>query len=463
MTQARHRARRHVSILILVGLLVGCGALVEPVEPTDPTSFAFRAGGPGYDAVHGVSATIDGTTVAGCFAATAGFGAVSVTTTAHEAAYVARLTPGGAWAWVAQSEGDARACASAVYATPDGGALIAGTFRGTARFGGTELASGTATHAFVAAVDGQGSWSWALQAGGQGSAGVSVEALADAGDGSAVLAGSFWGAVTFGDTTLTSDGESDGFVARLGPDRTWQWAVRVTGPSAITVRGASSTPEGDTIVVGRYDREAGFEHAAPSGTATRNTAFVARIHREGVWLWVAAGGFDAADAVGVATAGDGSSVVVGTFSGVATFGDTSVTSAGGEDVFVAWIDADGEWRGATRAGGSADDVVTGVAAASQDRALVTGRFAGAASIGDAQQGTVDGSFVAAVESDGAWSWLATADGTGVGREWRAAALPGGGAMVAGGFWGTVAFGDVELVSEGLQDVFVARLDELGRW
>jgi hypothetical protein len=170
-----------------------------------------------------------------------------------------------------------------------------------------------------------------------------------------------------------------------------------------------------------------------------------------------------ADAFDVATSGDGSSVVVGTFSGVATFGDASVTSAGGEDVFVAWIDADGEWQGATRAGGSADDLVTGVAVASDGRALVTGRLAGAASLGHVHQGEVDGAFVAAVEPGGAWSWVATADGTGFGRDWHAAALPDGGAMVAGGFWGTVVVGDVELVSEGQQDVFVARVDPLGKW
>ena len=56
---------------------------------------------------------------------------------------------------------------------------------------------------------------------------------------------------------------------------------------------------------------------------------------------------------GVSALPDGSSIVTGSFEGEATFGSTTLTSAGGsDDVFVAKVDPSGAWVWATRAGGN---------------------------------------------------------------------------------------------------------------
>ena len=47
---------------------------------------------------------------------------------------------------------------------------------------------------------------------------------------------------------------------------------------------------------------------------------------------------------GVSVLADGSSIVTGYFQGTATFGSTTFTSAGSNDVFVAKLDASGDLR-----------------------------------------------------------------------------------------------------------------------
>jgi len=58
------------------------------------------------------------------------------------------------------------------------------------------------------------------------------------------------------------------------------------------------------------------------------------------FLWAAkAGGTFSDRGLGIATDGSGNIVVTGRFSGTANFGDTTLTSAGGSDIFITKLDA----------------------------------------------------------------------------------------------------------------------------
>ena len=105
-------------------------------------------------------------------------------------------------------------------------------------------------------------------------------------DGSAIVTGGFFGTATFprtgGDITLTSAGDADVFVAKIDADGAWVWATQAGGT-------------GDDV---------GF---------------------------------------GVSVLADGSAIVTGGFLETATFGETTLRSAGGTDVFVARISAAGSF------------------------------------------------------------------------------------------------------------------------
>ena len=70
-----------------------------------------------------------------------------------------------------------------------------------------------------------------------------------------------------------------------------------------------------------------------------------------------AGGTGSDEGNGISALPDGSSIVTGYFYDTATFGSTTLTSsAGGTDVFVAKMNADGTWAWATKAGGTGADI-----------------------------------------------------------------------------------------------------------
>jgi hypothetical protein len=87
-------------------------------------------------------------------------------------------------------------------------------FEDTASFGGHTLTSNGDWDIFVAKLDADGNWLWAVQAGGPAlDSGYSIAFDAA---GNAYVTGAFGGTATFGDHTLTANGILNIFVAKLG-------------------------------------------------------------------------------------------------------------------------------------------------------------------------------------------------------------------------------------------------------
>lgn len=186
------------------------------------------------------------------------------------------------------------------------------------------------------------------------------------------------------------------------------------------------------------------------------------------WAQRAGGtGSDVADAQGIAALPDGSSIVTGYFSGTATFGGTTLTSSGADDMFTAKLNADGTWGWATRAGGTGNDRGHNVSALPDGSSMVTGYFTGTAAFGGTtlpSSGQYD-LFAAKLNADGTWAWATSAGGTGTAGAagYGVPALADGSSIVGGYFTGTTAFGGVSLTSAGSADAFAARLNADGTW
>ncbi|GGG39773.1 SBBP repeat-containing protein [Hymenobacter glacieicola] len=195
------------------------------------------------------------------------------------------------------------------------------------------------------------------------------------------------------------------------------------------------------------------------------------------WQWAAAhalGSTGSSVIYAAAVDAAGNTVVAGLFSGTTTLGTTTLTSAGGTDVFVGRLNAAGAWTQAVRAGGPGDDVALALAVDGAGAAVVAGSFKGAtAAFGattltnaDNTGNTTDG-FVARLSSAGTWSQAARMGGpdndgaTGLALDASAAAV------VAGNFSSnTAAFGGTTLTNgntDRSNDVFVARLSSAGDW
>jgi hypothetical protein len=255
-------------------LLTGCSTS-SPV-----TTYASRAGGTSFDSANSVTALSDGSAiVTGSFRGTTTFGRTNLISVGGDDVFVARVNSSGTWAWAKRAGGTNIDVAYGVSALGDGGAIVAGTIRGTATFGASPLVSAGSDDVFVARINANGTWAWAARAGGTDvDVARGVSALADGG---AIVTGTFNGTATFGVTTLTSS-SLDIFVARIANDGTWAWANRAGGPGIEFTSSTSALSDGSAIVAGSFGATAAFDDTLLT-SAGEDDVFVAKIDALGAW------------------------------------------------------------------------------------------------------------------------------------------------------------------------------------
>jgi hypothetical protein len=359
--------------------------------------------------------------------------------------------------WATQAGGGDVDNGNAISTLPDGSSIVTGEFRGTTTFGSTTLTNAGSTDVFVAKVDASGSYVWATQAGGSlFDYGQGISTLPD---GSAIVIGRFQGTATFGSTTLTSAGAStDVFLAKVNPSGAYVWATQAGGSLSDIGYGISTLPDGSAVVTGSFRGTATF------GTTTLTSAgdddvFVAKVDASGSYVWATQAGSSSDDfGKGISAMPDGSAVVTGYFQSTATFGSTTLTSTGDADVFVAKVDRSGTYVWATRASGSSDDVGYGISALPDGSSTVTGYFQGTATFGSTTLTSAGNQdvFVAKMDPSGAWVWATPAGGALADNGYGISTLPDGSSTVTGPFRGTATFGSTTLTNAGSVDVFVAK-------
>ncbi len=448
-------------VISLIALGLGASTALAAVQ----VPWATQAGGSGYTEGLGVSALPDGSSiVTGSFSDTATFGSTTLTSTAgtDDDVFVAKVDPSGTYVWATKAGGSGYDYGIAIGTLPDGSAIVTGYFSGTVTFGSTTLTSAGNNDVFVAKVDPSGAWVWATRAGGSlVDGGNAISALPD---GSSIVTGFFQGTVNFGSTTLTSGGSDDVFVAKVDPSGAYVWATQAGGSSNDRGNAISALPDGSSIVTGYFLGTATFGSTTLTSTGGLDV-FVAKVDPSGAYVWATqAGGSSFDRGRGISALPDGSSIVTGSFQGTVNFGSTTLTSAAGNaDVFVAKVDPSGAYVWATKAGGSlGNDNGNGVSALPDGSAIVTGSFRGTATFGATTLTSAGGSddvFVAKVDPSGAYVWATKAGGSSgsYGYSYGVSALPDGLSIVTGSFWGTATFGATTLTSlGGSNDAFVAK-------
>ncbi len=456
-----YRATRvdRCSLVALAGL-IGAVILVCGLGGVG-TSVAAAAG----DYAYGVSALANGSSIiTGSFRGTATFGTTTLTSSAGSAdTFTAKVNANGTYAWATKGGGTGNDSALGVSALANGSSIITGYFDGTATFGATTLTSSAGSYdTFTAKVNANGTYAWATQGGGPGTdAAYGVSALAN---GSSIITGYFHGTATFGATTLTSSaGSNDTFTAKVNANGTYAWATQNGGSGAAAARGVSALANGSSIITGVFSGTATFGATTLTSVGSAYT-FTAKVNANGTYAWATRGGRSNYDSgQGVSARANGSSIITGSFNGTATFGTTTLTSAGSDDTFTAKVNANGSYAWATRGGGTSADAAYGVSALANGSSIITGYFSGTATFGSTpltSAGSRD-TFTAKVNADGTYAWATRGGGTDGDVARGVSARANGWSIITGAFRGTATFGSTTLTSAGSDDTFTAKVNANG--
>lgn len=363
------------------------------VNPAYGSAFVAKAGPSGFawatqpagptNAPGGVAAWPDGSSaISGYyFDGSLQFGSTTLQTANHQRAYIAKLNPDGTFAWAIQPSGSGTSGASGgVSGLPDGSMIVTGPLSGAITLGGQSISSTSGT--FVAKVNADSSVAWASATTDSGRA--EPTAVAAAPDGSSIITGWFWGSVGFGSTTLTSvPGDTRAFIAKVNANGAFAWAVKVASTGDSYARGAAVLPDGSVRATGTFTGSAtvGTQALANGGA---NEGFVVKVNGDGSVAWATqASGTGAADGSGITAFSDGSSVVTGSLAGTMTFGSTAATASASSVAYLAGLDASGNYTWVLPAGGAGASYGRGVAARADGSVVAGGLFMGPMTLGTA--------------------------------------------------------------------------------
>lgn len=395
--------------------------------------------------------------VAGYFAETAVFGSITLTSNGPGDIFVAKLSTNGNWLWAKRAGGPNFDYGYAISTDSSGNSYVTGSYIGTADFGAYSLTSSGNQDVFVAKLDTAGNWLWVSSAGGTSvdiGKGISLDS-----SGNSFVTGYFKTTAFFGTTELTCSGTEDIFIAKLDISGNWLWAKRSGGTTDDEGRGVSTDSSGNCYVTGYFRGSSNFGSLLSSMDGSKDV-FIAKLDTSGNWLWARrAGGSDKDVGWGVSTNSDGISYITGEFMYTAVYGDTSLTSLGVEDAFIAGLDANGNWLWATRSGSTGDDRGTAISADSGGNCWVTGFYTGTVAFGSTSltsQGDQD-VFIARLDSAGNWLGASGAGGADFDYGYAIAAGSGDSGYITGAYQDLANFGDTALSSLGNYDIFAAKL------
>jgi hypothetical protein len=361
------------------------------------------------------------------------------------------------------------ASGNAIATDSAGNVYFGGWFSGTTNVGADSftttdgnsglVAKYTSTHALV--------WADAFKGSG-GSDSNEVEAVATDAAGNVYVDDGFFGTLTVGGVTLTSNSQSgNSFVAKLNSAGVVQWVRQLSSPSLAFVFNNSVAVDGsgNSCVSGDFTGSLTVGSTTLTAAGSSEDGFFAKFDPSGNVLFakqLGGKGTSAVDSIAVTSAG--SILLGGAFTGTVTFGPSTLTAAG-QDGFVSRLDGSGHFVWTQ----PIVDAQTGTFAAAivadaSGNVYVSGPFSGSAKFGaitlPGGPGTSD-VFVAKLNSAGTFQWAVQMGNSGD-DETNSLAIDAAGNLYTAGFYqGTATFGSTTLTASADFDSFVAKLNNAG--
>jgi hypothetical protein len=400
--------------------------------------------------------------VTGEFTGTANFDSIAVVSAGNVDYYLAKYDSNRVIQWVKIGGASLTDRGYGVAIDKNNDVIAAGHFFGTAQFDTASLTSGGNLDLFIAKYNSDGEMQWISQ--GTGVSQVSPRALAVDTAGNSLVAAYFGSStsntVTFGTITLTSNGNRDACIVKYDPDGNPLWAKNAGGPNsgeeAIDI---AVDLAGNVYVTGMFVDSAYFDNLTLYSNGATDI-FLAKYDKDGQIIWVKnAGGLKNDVGSTIALDNLGNLYVGGRFDSAAVFETTNVVSAGLNDAFIAKYDTSGNLIWIRYGGGTDQDYCNDIYTDRFGDILVTGQFRVTATFGttDLISAGADDIFILKVLANGDLEWAYRAGGTDIDKGLACTVDYGGNFYGTGYFRLTADFGSTNLISAGLDEIFITRI------
>jgi hypothetical protein len=310
------------------------GTFVFSLDPLGNVLSAKAYGGDSYGTLAKVAVSANGTVgVAGSYKGTIDFGGGPLTAAMGSyAGFVAEFDGGGNLQFANSLGTSSTTVAEGLSFKSDESIAVVGSFSGTGQFGTTTLTSVGQNDVFVAAFDSAGNPLWSKSWGGiTNDDGRSI--VYDA-NGNLVITGGFSSSVDFGGGAVTSKGGSDAFVMKLNASHTLAWVQTFGGTSTDEAVTATVDTAGELLVGGLFESTMSVGSQTLTSAGDKDV-FVIKMGATGSTTWAKQfGSAEADEGVGVAFDAKGNAFVTGYFRTNVDFGTGMQSSAGDDDIFI---------------------------------------------------------------------------------------------------------------------------------
>lgn len=366
------------------------------------------------------------------------------------------------WEWVLQGGGDKDEIGKWVHCRPDL-IYLSGDFYKYTTIGDTTLDGAGTWAAFIGGCTKTGEWEFVMNL---GSAKENFQDM-EVTENDEYLYGvdRFEVEVEIGNNTYTNRGSYDFFIVKrfFGKDGVI-WSLHGGGPEYDDIGGLTVDQYDNCYITGRFAGTAQFGPFSLTSKA-ENDLFVAKISKDGEWLWVQSAGGTAHDiGKGIAVDKSGNVYITGAFQLDAQFGNTKLQSTGNvgySDVFIAKLDPNGNWLWAKNCPGDYTETGKDIAVDKNGYPVVIGEYDYNINIGGnsfQSKGSTD-IFVAKANPNGEWVWTISASGSGTIAAEGIDVDDNGDTYVIGYFKGSPNFGNHTVSVDKEKDLFVAKIVE----
>ena len=284
--------------------------------------------------------------------------------------------------------------------------------------------------------------------------------------GNSYYTGSFSGNGTFGIVDLVSQnaGGTDAYVVKYTAEGAAEWGQHAGGTGITESHTVAANSAGEVWIAGSFTDSVLFGNTILVSAGMRDI-FIAKLNASGQFVWAKrAGGIEDDEANAVAVNSYGAAFIAGYFSDDADFDGATVSSSGNEDIFIARYDNNGNFLWAKKAGGFSADRANALVLDNGGSLFVTGSIKGAAHFSNFQVSTnySKNVFLAKYTPSGSVQWV-EAGGSIEDDEAFALALNNSFNISVTGYIssGNAVFGTHSVNGNGGKDVFVVTYSASG--